>query len=92
MKQIKRQVFGSLGLAAIAAFSIAPIANAVEFRFTALQERKDEVVVIEDDIIENFQALERARLEERSADADATAEDTAQTQEDNAVASLRLLQ
>lgn len=91
MKQIKRQVFGSLGLAAITAFSIAPVASAVEFTFTAVQERKDEVVVI-DDIIANFQALEQARFEEQSAEADTTTEKTAPTQEDNEVAHLPLAQ
>ena len=91
MKQIKRQVFDSLGLAVIAALSIAPVASAVEFTFTAVQERKDEVVVI-DDIIENFQALERSRLEEQSAEADTTTEETAQTQEDNEVARISLTQ
>ncbi|MEM9088167.1 MAG: hypothetical protein AAGC93_05425 [Cyanobacteria bacterium P01_F01_bin.53] len=91
MKQIKRQVFGSLGLATIAAFSIAPESSAVGFTFTAVQERKDEVVVI-DDIIANFQALEQARLDERHAEAEATTEATAQTQENNAVARLPIAQ
>ncbi|MEO0768392.1 MAG: hypothetical protein AAFY72_03010 [Cyanobacteria bacterium J06649_4] len=63
MKRTKRTVLQSLVLAAAATFAVAPIASAVEFRVTTVQERADELVEIESDVVENFRVLQRSQLD-----------------------------
>ena len=60
MQQIKRQLFNSIVLVAVGGLVIAPTASAVDFTFTTIQERSNEVVEIDD--TQNFRAHPARRL------------------------------
>ena len=60
MKSMMSKLLQSFLLGAMSASVVAPMALAVEFRVMTLQERADEVIVEVEDVIENFQALERS--------------------------------
>ena len=65
MKQIKRQLFESFVLVAVGGLAIAPAASAVDFTFTTIQERSNEVVEI-DDLSENFRELQQEQLNQET--------------------------
>lgn len=57
---MKRQLSTVFVLTAVLG-AIAPSADAIEFTFTTLQERQDEIVY-QDNAIENFRVLQRSNL------------------------------
>ena len=62
MKQMKLRLVTSLVVGAANMMLLAPGASAVEVRVTTLQERADEVVEIENDVVESCRALQRRRF------------------------------
>lgn len=71
MESMMSKLLQSFLLGAMSASVVAPMALAVEFRVMTLQERADEIVVEVEDVIENFQALERS-LSTSQPEADTT--------------------
>ena len=75
MKQVKRRLFNSIILTAVSGLAITPTALAVDFTFTAVQERSSEVVEI-DDIGQNFRELQREQLNQAAVGSDTKSEGT----------------
>jgi len=63
MKKIQFRLFASAVMTVVNLSAITPVASAVEFRFTTLQERKGETVEIEN-TIEDFQQRQTTELNE----------------------------
>ncbi|MFK8183653.1 MAG: hypothetical protein AB8B99_09775 [Phormidesmis sp.] len=54
-----RQLLSALALTVATLSAVAPTAQATTFRFSTLQERSGETIVIEENAIENFRRQQR---------------------------------